>query len=240
MISIYADGSSDGTSNGAIGWGWVIVDDGLVVSGGYGGDKIGTNNIAELSGAIHGLEDALKRGLVGTVELVSDSMYVLNLANKSYSATKNLELVQKLQDLTEKIGARTRWVRGHSGDVCNEKCDQLAKYGKSKYMEPKVEKKKINHKKIKKEERKALVKEQGGRPSLLKSESTMMEGATKAFPVVGDVFVFYLPNDDTHVAGKVLSIWPYATDTHCTFQTVRGTYWLTVVEKSTLDVTKIA
>lgn len=149
-FSVYADGSSGGNSTGAIGWGWCIVqDDRQILAAGSGGYPSGTNNMAELMAAREGL-----RALLGqtafikgeppqVVELVSDSQYVLGLANGSYSAVKNVPLAKHLHEICAMYGVRTRWVEGHSGDPINEMCDKLAKRGKEQYQPPKLTKRHI-------------------------------------------------------------------------------------------------
>jgi len=144
-FSVYADGSSNGRSNGAIGWGYVVLRGDQVLCGGSGGAPIGTNNIAELMGAREGLRSllyhpeflAIPSGTRFIVELVCDSQYVLGLANGSYSASKNVALAEHLRSICASMGVTTRWVRGHDGDLANELCDKLAKSGKAAYQEPK-------------------------------------------------------------------------------------------------------
>ena len=149
MISVYSDGSSSGRSNQPGGYGWVVLLDGEPVRAGYGGDPSTTNNRMEMQGAISGLEAI--RALFGgadrqasvaaykprpshdgdrLVELVSDSQYTLYVANGRFSPTKNLDLAAKLRHLYQTLGVQGRWVRGHSGDVWNERADSLAKMGK--------------------------------------------------------------------------------------------------------------
>lgn len=148
-ISVYADGSSGGDSKGAIGWGWIIVDwEGGDLHTGCGNLELGTNNMAEISGAIDGLKELKRRGLhVGNiVEVVSDSTYALGIASGSFEPQKNLELAAELRKLVLEIGketafdvdlngptpVHTRWVKGHSGEAFNDKCDQLAKHARDK------------------------------------------------------------------------------------------------------------
>jgi ribonuclease HI len=109
---------------------------GDIVGAGSGAAATGTNNIAELQGAIDGLKFVVKSGLhVGNVvELVSDSEYCLGLANGTFEANKNLELAADIRALVIKTSARTRWVRGHSGEVFNEKADELAKAARNKLL----------------------------------------------------------------------------------------------------------
>ena len=164
MISVYADGSSEGNSVGAIGWGWIIVRGEVqeILDCGSGGGPVGTNNIAELSGAIEGLR-ALKKlkDILGhfnidvnePVELVSDSQYVLGIACGKFKALKNVELAKEIRKLTIELKATTRWVKGHSGDIFNEKCDELAKHAKFVYAPNRVTKK------MERRKRRQIVKE---------------------------------------------------------------------------------
>jgi ribonuclease HI len=143
-FSVYADGSSGGNSTGAIGWGWVVLQDDQVLCAGNGGHPTGTNNVAELMGAREGLRALLShpafvamQGKVYSIELVSDSQYVLGLANGAFSATKNVALAQHVREICVKAIVSTRWVRGHAGHPINEMCDKLAKAGKYQFAPPK-------------------------------------------------------------------------------------------------------
>jgi ribonuclease HI len=100
---------------------------------GFGGTPCTSNNLMELEGACCGLEAVLsvqlKKG--ETIELVSDSRYTLGMASRAYSANTNLKMVARLQALVGKLGSlHLRWVKGHSGNKYNEKCDELATLGK--------------------------------------------------------------------------------------------------------------
>jgi ribonuclease HI len=68
------------------------------------------------------------------VELVSDSEYCLGIASGQFDPTKNLELAAEIRRLVILTKARTRWVRGHSGEIFNEKCDELAKAARDKLL----------------------------------------------------------------------------------------------------------
>jgi len=126
---------------GAIGWGWVVVvDNAQILCSGSGGHEIGTNNIAELMAAREGLRALFQhptftdaRTGPHSVELVSDSQYVLGLANGSYSASKNIALAEHVRDICRTNFVSTRWVKGHNGDPLNEICDRLAKHGKAQF-----------------------------------------------------------------------------------------------------------
>ena len=130
-LEIYADGSGN-TLQGTGGYGWVIVRDSLEVARGSGFLPIATNNVAEISAAIKGLEHALTLPNFGEyteVVLVSDSQLVLRYATGEYKckAFHLVPLYIKLRSLYSQTKATTRWVKGHSGDEFNEICDELAK-----------------------------------------------------------------------------------------------------------------
>ena len=87
----------------------------------------------ELSGAIFGLRAILEADLNKTeaVELCSDSMYCLGMANGTYNPTTNFQEVAELRRLVAKIkGLKFRWIKGHIGDRWQEKADELAGLGK--------------------------------------------------------------------------------------------------------------
>jgi len=135
-IEVYADGSGN-TFNSDGGYGWRLVVDGALFSEGSGYLSSATNNVAEITAAIKGLDAAhvfiQQAGIqpedAADVILVSDSQLVLGYANGSYKC-KALHLTQLYIQLRKVFGllkASTRWVKGHSGDEHNEGCDRLAK-----------------------------------------------------------------------------------------------------------------
>lgn len=134
-IEVYADGSATiATKPG--GYGWVIVQDGIKVQEGSGRIENATNNDAELEAAIMGLAYVLKmlspmlhkEGQEPHVELVSDSQIILGWANGTnrFKQKKKMQKFQALKFLMERLNAKTRWIKGHSGDEHNERCDKLA------------------------------------------------------------------------------------------------------------------
>ena len=126
LVKVYTDGAARGNPDGPGGYGAVLeYVDGKgqlhtkELSQGY---TKTTNNRMELMAVIAGLE-ALN--LPCTVEVYSDSQYVVNAFNqhwvdgwikKSWKRGKN-EPVKNV-DL--------HWVKGHDGHPQNERCDQLA------------------------------------------------------------------------------------------------------------------
>jgi ribonuclease HI len=138
LIQIYSDGSSHSKGNLPGGWAYVVVQDGQVIKAGKGNDPKTTNNIMELTGMLRGMESVeyLKDQYPdATFELISDSQYALGIANGTYYPSKNLDLCHKVIVMANFLKAKTKWVRGHSGDVFNERCDSLAKSAKLELVE---------------------------------------------------------------------------------------------------------
>ena len=135
VIQVYSDGSAQ-TKDKPGGWGSVIIIDGVLHKELAGYLDLATNNDAELIAAISGLDYVLSylASLQGSfpleheVTLVSDSEIVLNWANGTYrfKQVEKVALYDHLRRLVKKMSVKTRWVKGHDGDVWNERCDKLA------------------------------------------------------------------------------------------------------------------
>ena len=129
MISVYTDGASGSKGGKPGGFAWVIIlHDTKPLLCGNGGLPSTTNNEMELLGALRGLQAV--RTLRPkyphfVIELVSDSQYTLGSAT-TFVPSKNIEIVTELKATLKELGARTRWVRGHNGNRCNEMADKLA------------------------------------------------------------------------------------------------------------------
>jgi ribonuclease HI len=134
-VTIYSDGACLGNP-GRGGYGTVLLagEHRKELSAGF---RRTTNNRMELLGAIVGLE-ALKQPC--QVTLWSDSQYVIHALSKGWLAgwqkrgwrtsskepVKNQDLWQRMLRAIDGHTIEWRWVRGHTGDIENERCDQLA------------------------------------------------------------------------------------------------------------------
>lgn len=129
-VVIYTDGACSGNP-GPGGWGALLRFNGVEKEL-SGGEAETTNNRMELLAAIRALE-ALKRAC--TVDLFTDSQYVqkgitewiYGWKRKGWKNVKNVDLWQELDRLTQMHKVKWHWVRGHNGDVDNERVDVLAR-----------------------------------------------------------------------------------------------------------------
>ncbi len=135
---VYTDGSAIGNP-GPGGYGVVIQDkpDGSAreLSGGYNHT---TNNRMEMMAVIKALKEL--EGIRSPVILHSDSKYVVDAVNKGWAKkwqqknwyksdgnpALNSDLWKQLLPLVQSLDVRFVWVRGHSGNPLNERCDVLA------------------------------------------------------------------------------------------------------------------
>ena len=136
-LEIYTDGACRGNP-GAGGWGVYLLYKNEKKEF-YGGKLNTTNNQMELTAAIEGLK-VLKEPC--KVKLYTDSKYVMdgingwianwkknNWKTASKKDVKNKELWIELDAETCKHEIEWIWVKGHSGNIGNEKADALANMG---------------------------------------------------------------------------------------------------------------
>lgn len=137
VVEIWTDGACSGNP-GPGGWGAVLVYKGKERDL-SGGEQLTTNNRMELMAAISALE-TLKRSC--TVALHTDSQYVKGgitgwihgwkrngwkTADKK--PVKNEDLWKRLDLALAPHIVEWRWVKGHAGDIMNERADELARAG---------------------------------------------------------------------------------------------------------------
>lgn len=123
-IQVWTDGACTGNP-GPAGLGVVIIDGKHRTElSEYLGE--GTNNIAELTAILRGLQEVKDRSR--PVVVYSDSAYSIGLLTKPWKAKKNVELVEELRALCRSFGdLRFVKVAGHAGVELNERVDQLAR-----------------------------------------------------------------------------------------------------------------
>ena len=132
MVEIYTDGAARGNP-GRGGYGVVLLASGhrKELSKGY---RLTTNNRMELLAVIAGLEALKKQDL--KVTIFSDSKYVVESVEKGwvfqwnmkpdFAKKKNRDLWKRFLKLYEYQNISFVWVKGHSTNKENNRCDQLA------------------------------------------------------------------------------------------------------------------
>ena len=144
-VEIYTDGACSGNP-GPGGWGAVLIYNGRKKEL-CGGEKETTNNRMEMTAVIEALKK-LKEPC--EVTLTTDSKYVCDSINKGWvyswqkkgwkkadkSPAINVDLWKQLLSLLEIHRVEFVWIKGHDGNMYNERCDKLAvNYYKQNFTE---------------------------------------------------------------------------------------------------------
>jgi ribonuclease HI len=123
-IIVYTDGACTGNP-GPMGVGVVLSADGerKEISEYLG---VGTNNIAELTAVLLGLEAITDRER--PVRVHADSTYVIGVLARGFKAKANAELIGRIRLLMREFkDLAFVKVEGHAGVPENERCDELAR-----------------------------------------------------------------------------------------------------------------
>lgn len=133
-VTIYTDGACSGNP-GSGGWGAILMY-GSAEKELSGGEVSTTNNRMELFSVISALE-ALREPC--KVDLFTDSQYVSNAISLGWleswrkrgwkrkgGEVRNLDLWLRLAPLIEKHDVTFIWVKGHTDNEYNNRCDELA------------------------------------------------------------------------------------------------------------------
>ena len=143
-VTIYTDGACS-PNPGIGGWGAVLISKEHNLRNELSGSEVdSTNNRMEMTAAIKALE-ALKKSCV--VKLYTDSSYLKNAFEKNWlnnwqnngwksKARKpvvNKDLWLRLLEVSKKHEVSWHWVKGHSGNPENDRCDELAVQARKKF-----------------------------------------------------------------------------------------------------------
>jgi ribonuclease HI len=141
-VAIWTDGACSGNP-GPGGWG-AILRYGDREKDIFGGEPLTTNNRMELTAAISALE-TLTRPCA--VDLHTDSQYLRGGVTEwmakwkrngwrtaDKKPVKNEDLWRRLDEAVQRHEIGWKWVRGHAGDVMNERADELARRGMAPFL----------------------------------------------------------------------------------------------------------
>lgn len=130
-ITIYTDGAAKGNpGNGGYG---VVMMSGKHRKELSEGFRMTTNNRMELLSVIVALETI--KNASADVEVFSDSKYVVDSVEKGwvfgwqkkgFKGKKNIDLWKRFLLIYPKHKVKFNWVKGHAGNMFNERCDELA------------------------------------------------------------------------------------------------------------------
>jgi ribonuclease HI len=128
-IHVWTDGACSGNP-GPAGLGVVVLDgtERKELSE-YLGE--GTNNIAELTAILRGLQEIKDRAR--PVVVYTDSQFSIDMMTKGWKAKKNIELVAEVRAMCRQFpDLRFVWIRGHANVPLNMRCDELARQAVSR------------------------------------------------------------------------------------------------------------
>jgi ribonuclease HI len=145
-LKIFTDGGCSGNP-GPGGWAYVILENGdradnapeKIVAEKWNAEKNTTNNRMELLAVISALEEIKDLALSPKkIEVYSDSQYVQkgisewihnwkrnNWVTSGKKQVKNKDLWLRLDKMASDYSIEWTWVRGHSGNEYNERCDKM-------------------------------------------------------------------------------------------------------------------
>jgi ribonuclease HI len=133
-MQLFSDGACSGNP-GPGGWGVVLIKHNRILKESSGFSPKTTNNRMELQAAIEGIKLAKNHSKIFT--LFTDSIYVKEGITKWYFAwqknnwkggkVKNTDLWMLLYQESHLCQIDWQWIKGHSGQIYNERADYLAR-----------------------------------------------------------------------------------------------------------------
>jgi len=130
VISVYTDGACSGNPGNG-GWSAIINGDkDRVCNVGY--DEDTTNNRMELTAVIEAIK-LFDNAKYDKCTIYSDSQYVISTINKGWKKNKNCDLWDIFDNL-DISNITFVWVKGHDGNIMNEKADELAVRGSELFI----------------------------------------------------------------------------------------------------------
>ncbi len=121
---VYTDGACSGNP-GPAGSGMVVIAPGGKIHEGYEYLGAATNNVAEITAILRGVE-AIPPG-AEDVAIHTDSKYAIGVLTLGWKAKANQDLIRRTRDILAGRNVRLLYVPGHAGVPMNERADELAR-----------------------------------------------------------------------------------------------------------------
>lgn len=132
----WTDGSCQKSKSGEPvgGWASIIVDESGNITKLFQGYKNTSNNRMEIMAVLETLKHFKEKSIIN---IVSDSMYVVNTINQGWAkkwfdekdySKQNLDLWFELLDLLDFHKVTISWTKGHSNNEMNNLADELAQF----------------------------------------------------------------------------------------------------------------
>lgn len=134
-IVIYTDGAYKSSTDQG-GWAYVVMKNNIEIDYDFNGAKNTTNNRMEISGVLGALTWALL-SVYTNIKICTDSQYVFGTIKRNWKRNKNLELWKKIDELLNKLSNKNitfEWIKGHDGNIGNNRADELAVKGSNLYI----------------------------------------------------------------------------------------------------------
>lgn len=133
IYKIYTDGSClNNGNNGTGGYCAIVLNskDGELTIKGSQSDT--TNNRMEMTAIIQGLKVVPRHSIV---DIYSDSEFIVKTIRgwlkkwiqKGFKKKANVDLWQEYIEVSKNLHINAHWVKAHSGNYYNERCDHIAK-----------------------------------------------------------------------------------------------------------------
>jgi ribonuclease HI len=120
----YTDGACSGNP-GPAGSGMVVIAPGGKVHEGFEYLGLATNNVAELTAVLRGVESIPKDA--ASVAIMTDSKYAIGVLTQGWKAKVNQQLILRTRQALAGRSIRLIYVPGHAGVPMNERADELAR-----------------------------------------------------------------------------------------------------------------
>lgn len=120
----YTDGACSGNP-GPAGSGMVVITPDGKIHEGYEFLGAATNNVAEITAILRGVE-AIPRA-ADAVAVHTDSKYAIGVLTLGWKAKANQELIRRTREMLAGRNVRLLYVPGHAGVPMNERADELAR-----------------------------------------------------------------------------------------------------------------